>query len=347
MSEPGTMLWIVLAAAMFAAALLAFVVHSGMEERDIWSIGIYTGPDPRHLTPHPATNGAPVLTADDVLDFTAEFVADPFLVKDDDGWLMFFEVLNSSSRRGEIAYAKSKDCVSWRYLGVILRETFHLSYPQVFRSENTYFMIPETGEANSVRLYRATKFPVEWTFERELLRGHYLDATISHANGMWWLIALRGHRQLSLHCARQLDGPWSEHASSPIWTGSRILRPAGRLVQTADQMVLFTQDGTRTYGESVYSADVGPIILSRATELNISESSVIGATGSGWNADGMHHVDAQPLTDGQWIAAVDGKFIQKHYSWRKGVRALINAIGCFSAVIRRNRDAATTSVKGS
>ena len=30
------------------------------------------------------------------------------------------------------------------------------------------------------------------------------------------------------------------------------------------------------------------------------------ATGNGWNAAGMHHVDAHQQPDGKWLACVDG-----------------------------------------
>jgi hypothetical protein len=33
---------------------------------------------------------------------------------------------------------------------------------------------------------------------------------------------------------------------------------------------------------------------------------VLGGSGSGWNAAGMHHVDPHREADGRWIACVDG-----------------------------------------
>jgi len=44
-----------------------------------WSIGIYEGASPLELAPIPSTPN-PVLTAQDVLDTQAGFVADPFLL---------------------------------------------------------------------------------------------------------------------------------------------------------------------------------------------------------------------------------------------------------------------------
>jgi len=38
----------------------------------------------------------------------------------------------------------------------------------------------------------------------------------------------------------------------------------------------------------------------------IERSPMLGPAGKGWNAMGMHHIDAHRLDDSRWIAAVDG-----------------------------------------
>ena len=136
--------------------------------REIWSIGVYQGEGPLGLAPiGPSCN--PVLSAGDVEDYPADFVADPFMVREDGRWLMFFEVWSDVVARGVIGLATSDDGVDWRYGGVVLEEKFHLSYPHVFKLGSDYFMVPETLELQAVRLYRARSFPRGWTFERTLL----------------------------------------------------------------------------------------------------------------------------------------------------------------------------------
>src|SRR5262249_31319725 len=74
---------------------------------DISSIGIYDGSSPFDLVPvEDAEN--PVLTRESVSDVPAVFVADPFLVKADGRWHVFFEVLNWQTDKGEIALATSE-----------------------------------------------------------------------------------------------------------------------------------------------------------------------------------------------------------------------------------------------
>ena len=67
----------------------------------MWSIGIYTGDSPYHLSSAQISN--PVLTAESVTDIPAAFVADPFILKGH----MFFEVLRDDSPKGEIGLAQA------------------------------------------------------------------------------------------------------------------------------------------------------------------------------------------------------------------------------------------------
>ena len=73
-----------------------------------WSIGILTGETPFDLRP---INGVenPVISARDVSDIDAEFVADPFMIKVEKTWHMFFEVMNARTGKGEIGWATSED----------------------------------------------------------------------------------------------------------------------------------------------------------------------------------------------------------------------------------------------
>src|SRR5262249_59679534 len=59
----------------------------------VWSIGIYTGASPFALS-SPAGIVNPVLTARHVSDARARYVADPFLLRRESSWYMFFEVLD-------------------------------------------------------------------------------------------------------------------------------------------------------------------------------------------------------------------------------------------------------------
>ena len=275
-----------------------------------WSIAIYHGDSPIHLRPLDSRN-VPVLTPRDVTDVPARLVADPFMIQVDGSWHMFFEVLNLATGRGEIGSASSPDALGWRYSRIVLAEPFHLSYPCVFEWDGRQYMIPETKHAGAVRLYQATRFPIEWSLVKELLRGPYFaDASIFPHAGRWWLFVETNpsfkHDTLRLFHAETPRGPWTEHPSSPIIAGNgHIARPAGRVIAEGEVLVRYTQDCDPTYGAKVRAFHITELTPTRYAEHPATDDPVLSGGTGAWNRDGMHHVDAH-LVDGRWLACVDG-----------------------------------------
>jgi hypothetical protein len=276
---------------------------------DPWSIGIFTGPDPLRLAP-PAGTANPVLTRDDVTDVAAAFVADPFLLRHDDAWHLFFEVFRHDTQRGEIGWASSPDAVRWTYRQIVLREPFHLSYPHVLAHGDDIFMVPETLDAGAVRLYRADPFPTRWAPVGDLVAGRLADPTPFRFDGRWWMFACptpATHDSLALFCAPRLTGPWRTHPLSPLIVGDRrAARPAGRVTIWQDTAYRLAQDCGPRYGSAVRAFEILALRAETYAERECAESPIVRAAGAGWNRKGMHHVDAWPLPEGGWIAAVDG-----------------------------------------
>jgi hypothetical protein len=94
-------------------------------QREQWTIGIYRSDNPFHFNELQSWIN-PLFRAEDVTDVPAKFVADPFLVKDDKTWNLFFEVYNNDTQQGDLAVATSTNTWTWKYEKVILDEPFHL-----------------------------------------------------------------------------------------------------------------------------------------------------------------------------------------------------------------------------
>jgi hypothetical protein len=276
-----------------------------------WGIGIYAGSSPWQLVPMAGVRN-PVVTADHVRDVPARLVADPFMLPFEGRWYMFFEVFNRRTNRGEIGLATSKDGARWRYARVVLAEPFHLSYPYVFEWAGERYMIPETGAAGAVRLYRARRFPEEWQLVGSLIQGERMvDASIVRVHDAWWMFVETSdpprHDTLRLFRADQLEGLWREHPSSPIVSGNpRLARPAGRVVVEGGRIVRFAQDCERDYGMAVRAFEIEELSVDRYAERPVGPQPLLAGSGAGWNAGGMHHVDAHRRSVGDWIACVDG-----------------------------------------
>ena len=275
-----------------------------------WSIGIYKGASPFVLQPAKGLKN-PVLTAADVTDIPAQSVADPFMICETNIWYMFFEVMNAITGRGEIGLATSIDGLEWHYQQKVLKESFHLSYPYVFKWNRNYYMIPETRTAGcGVRLYQATEFPYKWSFVQKLLPDDYADASLIRYRNTWWLFALKARDILTLHFAKNLTGPWVEHPRSPLLQDKHIGRPGGRLVVFQNRLIRYAQDGVPLYGSRVWALEIERLTPTDYCERLLSDRPVLEGSGQGWNAGGMHHIDALRMNRNRWIACVDGFQIQ-------------------------------------
>lgn len=278
----------------------------------MWSIGIYTGESPFRLSPAPGVEN-PVLSARDVTDVPAEFVADPFMVQSGGEWHMFFEVLNARRRNGEIGHATSPDGLRWTYGGIVLAEPFHLSYPYVFEWQGSFFMIPESLEPGEIRLYRADPFPQRWSLVRWMLRARAADPSVCRHGGLWWLFFCprpNQHDTLELYFAESLSGPWTRHPRSPVVQGDvHRARPGGRMLARNGTVTRFAQDCHPRYGTQVRAFEVSELTTRDYREEEHAASPILGPSGAGWNGMRMHHVDPHPAPQGGWIACVDGFFL--------------------------------------
>ncbi len=115
-------------------------------------------------------------------------------------------------------------------------------------------MLSETAARRRVELYRASRFPDEWTLERVLLRNvRATDATLLRHEGRWWLfVALAvegGHAvdELALFSSGSLDGEWKPHPLNPVVSDVRSARPAGRIFSRNGQLIRPAQDCSRVY----------------------------------------------------------------------------------------------------
>lgn len=277
--------------------------------RQVWSIGVYGGESPLDLHPLGDVEN-PILSRTDIGDGEARFVADPFALHVEDRWFLFFETVGRSDNRGRIGMATSKDGLHWRYQGIVLAEPFHLSYPCVFAWNGRYFMVPESGAVNAIRLYEADAFPWRWRYVGSLLDRHpYVDATVFQWDERWWLFSAEGHSHdtLRLFTAPDLFGPWQEHPASPVISGDgRVARPAGKPLRWNGRLFRFAQDCVLRYGVAVRAFEIRRLTLDEYEEVEAQPQAVLAATGNGWNALGMHHLDLH-WHDDRWLAFVDGR----------------------------------------
>lgn len=218
----------------------------------------------------------PVLSAKDVTDRDAQFVADPFLFHEGNSWYMFMEVFDRSTG-GDIGLASSPDGLHWTYDRIVLDEPFHLSYPYVFKVDNTYYMIPETHQLSDVRIYKAVKFPYKWSYVATILnRRKYVDPSIFFYKDRWWLfVGETEDKILYLFSSKTLTGHWVEHLQSPVIQNDNInARPGGRaFVFNGDKIIRIAQSFGDVLSVRAYQVDI--LNTKQYAEHEIPESPLI------------------------------------------------------------------------
>ncbi|WP_320227023.1 glucosamine inositolphosphorylceramide transferase family protein [Mesorhizobium captivum] len=194
-----------------------------------------------------------VLTGD-----TGSFLADPFPFRHQGQDFIFVEQYLYSKNRGCIAVVTVDRSGIAGAPQIVLEEPHHLSYPFVFEQDGQIWMIPESGAARNVSLYRAVDFPYRWTREAYLLEGieGYDTTPLRHKGGFWFFVSPRLWRStswdvLSLYRAESLTGPWTSHAANPVLLDAALSRPAGAVIQHGGCMLRPVQDCARGYGGAV------------------------------------------------------------------------------------------------
>lgn len=249
----------------------------------------------------------PLVDASCVTEFSAAFVADPFLIRKDDRWYIFFEAWNNRYQKGEICYAFSENLQDWQYGQSIISQHYHLSYPCIFKWRGKEYLVPESRKAGFVGIYECRKFPDKWLFRKVLIEGDFADPTVFRHAKNWYMFLLSGKKTLVLYSASSLFGPWVQHPKSPLIKQSPSnTRPGGRVVSHGNDIYRICQDGDQIYGHRVFAYQIKKLSLSEYEEHKLIENEILGPGNDSWNRLAMHHVDAKRMKNGTWVACVDG-----------------------------------------
>jgi hypothetical protein len=118
-------------------------------------------------------------------------------------------------------------------------------------------MIPETGQNQTVELYRAEQFPRVWRREKVLLQGvRAVDTTLWRQDGVYWFFvtAITDHEssyQLLLFSSDSLTGEWKYHPANPLSLDVRAARAAGSIFHHEGKLIRPAQDCSIAYGRAI------------------------------------------------------------------------------------------------
>jgi hypothetical protein len=116
-------------------------------------------------------------------------------------------------------------------------------------------MIPESGAANRIDLYRAEQLPYRWKREGCLVDGIAgYDPTILRRDGQLWLLVTQRRwsstswDSLSIFHAKRLTGPWVPHSHNPVLLDAARCRSGGASFKRGGETLRPVQDCSRIYG---------------------------------------------------------------------------------------------------
>jgi methionyl-tRNA formyltransferase len=201
------------------------------------------------------------------------FWADPCVILENGKYFIFFEeFLYKGTGKGHISVMEIDKKGVCSPSKIVLSETFHLSYPFVFKYEGNYYMIPESKENSTIKLYKATNFPYEWNFVMNLMDDvKAVDTTIFFKDDKVWLFTNRReiegtscNDELYLFFSDTLlSKDWTAHPCNPIVSDVKSARAAGKLFYHNGILYRPSQDCSYKYGFS--------IVLNEVTVMNESE----------------------------------------------------------------------------
>ncbi|WP_412771754.1 glucosamine inositolphosphorylceramide transferase family protein [Nitrobacter sp.] len=197
------------------------------------------------------------------------YLADPFPFRHNGQDFIFVEQYLYSKSRGCIAVVALDRNGAASAPRIVLEESHHLSYPFVFAHEGQIWMIPESGAARHVALYRAVEFPYRWTREAclmEKIEGY--DVTpLRDQDGFWFFVSPRlwtssSWDMLDLYHADSLTASWTRHGAGPALIDARFSRPAGAVIERNGHYLRPAQDCSRGYGGAVTLCRIDAISFS-------------------------------------------------------------------------------------
>lgn len=222
---------------------------------------------------------------------SSRYLADPFALEHEDKLMALVEDYDYTTRRGVISVV---DLDKGGNAEVVLDTGVHASYPFIVEDGGEVYCIPETYQANEVRLYRAVEFPHRWEQVATLIEGMAaLDSTVFLHGGRWWLMctdeADGSNSKLHLFHAPALFGPWEPHSLNPVKTDIRSSRPAGTPFVHDGALFRPTQDGSESYGGGITMTRIDELTPSTFSEEIVSR---VPPPASGRYRDGIHTLSA-------------------------------------------------------
>ncbi|MCM4161384.1 glycoside hydrolase family 32 protein [Antarcticibacterium flavum] len=248
------------------------------------------------------------------------FLADPFLFVENNVYYIFFE--HQAEGNANIGLIKSLDGKNYSFEGNVLNEKFHLSFPQVFKVNEEYYMLPETKETGHVLLYRTDNFPFDWKILDTLIKNvSYKDPAILLSDTLKIISVSDDKLKQSFYRADSLRGEWKPEIRFKHRFGDET-RAGGNFFQINGEWFLPLQKNNRGYGSGIsifrLKFEKNELKLEKHLDTYLDKIDSIE-----WFNRGMHHISVFPVND-KFEVAFDGDIKnlknKKDVNWKASLK---------------------------
>lgn len=202
------------------------------------------------------------------------FWADPFIINDSRNNWIFFEELDHKTRLGKISVINLQDGKPLKK-EVVLEKPYHLSFPNVFKFEKDYYMMPEESASNEQNIYKATRFPFQWEKYKTIFKNiKMVDSVFIFHDGRYWLFfnkiedfEYENNERVYVYSSTDLfSDDWESHPQNPVVIDKTRARNAGKIRKEEGHFIRVSQNCKVTYGENVYKNKITHLSLEKYTE---------------------------------------------------------------------------------
>jgi hypothetical protein len=222
------------------------------------------------------------------------FLADPFVISDNEKTYCFVEDYDYTLSRGCISLYELNETKAIRH-GEIISESFHMSYPYVFEYQSKFYMVPETCQNRDIRLYEAEDFPHKWKFSKTIFKDiDAADTTIFEKDGLWWLFTNidpvnsgdHGVELFIFYSDNPLSEKWTSHPKNPVICNSLKARMGGIVFDNNFIYRVSQKQGFDMYGKA---SNISKIVHLSTTDYSEELEFTIEPNFFN-NLEGTHHI---------------------------------------------------------
>ena len=193
--------------------------------------------------------------------------ADPFVVEYGGKTAIFVELMDYRYGWGTIGVftIKGRKISPVRE---IIREPYHMSFPNVFEHDGELYMMPETYSAGDVHLYKCVSFPGKWEKMAPLIRGvNLVDHAVLQKDGLTYVVSF----DINIGKSRVFLLDLHKFKLEEIYPkgGFCSERPGGTFYAINGRIRRVIQDCHECYGDFIRIYEVGTFSTERFEETQV------------------------------------------------------------------------------